>query len=83
MAFRNEAHDDGSCLWPLDKVELFDRRRDPDEVHDLSAAHPDAVRRYRAEVVARADRLKGPIVPPASQETPELRERLEALGYVE
>ena len=37
----------------------------------------------REEILARADRLKGPLVPPASEETPELLERLEALGYVE
>jgi arylsulfatase A-like enzyme len=67
----------------LEKAELFDRRRDPDEVHDISAEHPERVRRYHAEAMARAERLKGPIVPTASEVTPELREKLEALGYAE
>jgi hypothetical protein len=67
----------------LDKAELFDRRRDPHERHDIAEAHPELVQRYRSEVTARADRLSDPIVPPASKQTPELLEQLEALGYVE
>jgi arylsulfatase A-like enzyme len=67
----------------FDRTELFDRRRDPDELHDISADHPELVRRYRAEALARAERLKGPIVPPPSELTPEVREKLEALGYAE
>jgi arylsulfatase A-like enzyme len=64
-------------------VELYDRRRDPDERHDVASAHPALVRRYRAALLSRAERLSGPAVPPASQRTPELLERLKALGYVE
>jgi arylsulfatase A-like enzyme len=66
-----------------EKLELYDRRRDPDEQQDIASAHPDLVSRYRAELLAREKRLSGPVVPPASRETPELRERLKALGYAE
>jgi arylsulfatase A-like enzyme len=66
-----------------EKVELYDRRRDPDELHDISGAHPDLVSRYRADLLARAQQLNGPAAPPASHQTPELLERLKALGYVE
>ncbi len=67
----------------LDRAELFDRRRDPHELHDIAEAHPELVQRYRSEVTARADRLSVLVVPPASKPTPELLEQLEALGYVE
>jgi arylsulfatase A-like enzyme len=67
----------------LDKTELFDRRRDPFELHNIADEHPELVERYRPEVLARAARLNNPIVPPATKETPELLDRLEALGYVE
>ena len=67
----------------FDRAELFDRRRDPDELHDISADHPERVRRYHAEALERADRLSGPVAPPASRKTRRLRERLEALGYIE
>jgi arylsulfatase A-like enzyme len=66
-----------------EKAEIYDRRDDPDEVDDLSAARPDLVSRYRADVLARADRLSATVAPPAVEVTPELRGRLEALGYVE
>jgi arylsulfatase A-like enzyme len=66
-----------------EKLELFDRRRDLGELHDVSGAHPDLVSRYRAELLAREKRLSGVAAPSASRETPELRERLKALGYVE
>ena len=82
FALRDENY---ACIYHpfLDRTELFDRRRDPHELHDIADAHPELVQRYRAEVTARADRLSDLIVPPASRETPELLEQLEALGYVE
>jgi arylsulfatase A-like enzyme len=67
----------------FDRKELFDRRRDPDEFEDISAEHPQRVERYYAEALARAERLKGPIVSPPSEVSPETRKQLEALGYVE
>jgi arylsulfatase A-like enzyme len=66
-----------------DTAELFDRHRDPDETRDLSTTRPDLVRRYRARTQERVDRLGHPVVPPPVSDSPELRERLEALGYVE
>ena len=67
----------------LDKIELFDRRRDRDELHDIAEEHPERAERYRQEMLSRAERLSGPIVPPTTTRTPELLEQLEALGYVE
>ena len=67
----------------LDKTELFDRRRDPVELHNIADEHPELAERYRAEVLKRVERLSDPIVPPATAKTPELLEQLEALGYVE
>ena len=67
----------------LDKTELFDRRRDPVELHNIADEHPELAERDRAEVLKRVERLSDPIVPPATAKTPELLEQLEALGYVE
>lgn len=67
----------------LDASELFDRQRDPGETHDLSATHPDLLRLYRTRILERTERLKDPVAPPAVALTPEVRQRLEALGYVE
>jgi arylsulfatase A-like enzyme len=70
--------------WPsLDTSKLFDRHLDPEETRDLSATRPDLVRRYRARLLERTGRLRYPVVPPAVAVTPEVRRRLEALGYLE
>jgi arylsulfatase A-like enzyme len=67
-------------------AELFDRRADPGEAQDVAAEHPDLVARYAAALDARfgeerrslrgeADSTRIPEI------DPEMRERLEALGY--
>ena len=66
--------------------ELFDRRADPQEARDLAGERPHLVERYSAALDARfgADRrsLRGEADSTATPEIdPEMRERLEALGY--
>ena len=59
---------------------LYDLRTDPREQHDVKAADPEEVRRLLAELAHfESTRRAGEIVPPPS---PEVREQLEALGYV-
>lgn len=69
-------------------AELFDRRADPAEEHDLAAGRPDLVDLYSAALDARfgPERrvVQDPDAPPAGTELdPATLERLRALGYVE
>jgi arylsulfatase A-like enzyme len=68
------------------EVELYDRRADPLDQHDLAAAHPEVVAALRAELErwrADAARLALPKADAAGPLAPEEAERLRALGYVE
>jgi len=72
--------DDG--LWALDRwsrggVELFDLVADPGETADLSAARPDVLQEISQLLPADWTR------PAATELTPEDRERLRALGYLQ
>lgn len=69
-------------------AELFDRRADPREEHDLSEARPDLVELYSAALDARFGperrRIQDPgATPPGTELDAETLERLRALGYVE
>lgn len=62
--------------------QLYDLRRDPEEYHDISAQHPEMVRRLNQRIHALRVELEG-----LDEELPEgldleLREQLEALGYL-
>jgi arylsulfatase A-like enzyme len=68
------------------ELELYDRRADPLDQHDLAAAHPEVVAELRGELErwrAEAARLALPKADAASPLAPEEAERLRALGYVE
>jgi len=66
-------------------AELFDRRADPREEHDLSAARSEVAARYAGYLDERfgVDRanLRGEPESAPARIDPEMRERLEALGY--
>jgi arylsulfatase A-like enzyme len=66
------------------EVELYDRRGDPLDQHDVAAAHPDLVASLRGEIErwrADAARLALPKADAADALAPEEAERLRALGY--
>jgi hypothetical protein len=67
--------------------ELYDHRRDPLDLRDVAASHPEAVQRLRKELDAwrratAASRLK-PDAQAAQTLSGEELERLRALGYVQ
>jgi arylsulfatase A-like enzyme len=67
-------------------VLLFNLRDDPGEQRDLSGAHPDVRERLLARLVElQAENLQNPYRPRPEVRTmdAEMRERLEALGYLE
>lgn len=65
---------------------LFDRTRDPHELHDVSALHPDVAGRFAAEIVRRRAQLeeRGRHLRAGRGEPldPAVVEELRALGYV-
>jgi len=65
-----------------DRFELYDRSTDPEELRDLSGAHP-AEAELRAELLAweRTREARG-VERPGLQPSPEELERLRALGYL-
>jgi len=77
-------------IWPVGTddrvlgatVELFDLEEDPAERNDLSAARPEVVARLRAAIQPWLDGVSH-AAPPSRRVTPEIREQLEAMGYVE
>ena len=80
-------------VWPSGKEELYDRARDPRELHDLAAREALVRRHRRLLAAARGDGLadvtgaRDPRASPASAvpagEGARLRRGLAALGYVE
>jgi arylsulfatase A-like enzyme len=66
-------------------VELYDRRRDRAEEHDVAAEHPEVVERFEAEL-ARRFPMESPVVDPGSAPSEPLSEeskaRLRSLGYL-
>lgn len=66
--------------YPLRREELYDLSRDPEELDDLAASHPEQVQRLREMIRQRYRNLTGK----AEQQEldPRLKEELEALGYV-
>lgn len=67
---------------PQARAELFDRRADPRELHDLLAARPAEARLLRAQLRAR-ERAPGAALAPAEAVLDaELRRELRALGYL-
>jgi arylsulfatase A-like enzyme len=69
--------------------ELYDLHRDPHELEDVAAAHPEVAARLGAELQAqreaqqaRARRLRGDVRPRLGEADPELLRELRALGYV-
>ncbi len=76
----------GESRGLVERRELFDLTRDPGERHDLSAERPEVI----AELDARLMTLIELLSDPTEMETdenpedldPDLRERLEALGYI-
>ncbi len=64
------------------RPELYDRQADPDELTELSQAHPDVVDRLRRQLSEIRDRMttRGGVEPVPLESV--ARERLESLGYV-
>jgi arylsulfatase A-like enzyme len=70
--------------WPFDDVELFDLRADPHEHRDLAGREPQRVRALRATLdgaIARA--AAGARRADSAPLDPQLRQRLEAIGYAD
>ena len=68
--------------WKRIRRELYDLTEDPGETLDVAAEHPgvaEKLRRIKVELVTEGPAI-GPVDAPVS---PELQERLEALGYVQ
>jgi arylsulfatase A-like enzyme len=69
------------------EFELYDHRRDPLDAHDVAAAHPDIVARLSREETAWRTRATAARLRPDGETesalSPEQRERLRALGYVQ
>ena len=63
-------------------VRLYDQESDPTQQKDVSSAHPELVRKLRAELAALEASSRGDAAAPERYElAPEEREALEALGY--
>lgn len=74
------------CLWDrrADTVELYHLRDDPDEQHDVSSNNPQVVERFRnllKDHVAEARATDTDL--PEVEESDEVKQRLEDLGYVD
>ena len=69
------------------EFELYDHGKDPLDAHDVAAAHPDIVARLSREEAAWRARATAARLPPDGESqralSPEERERLRALGYVQ
>lgn len=62
--------------------ELYDLRRDPGELTDVSASHPEVVRLLEQRLEALGASLEGLDEELPADLDPELRKQLEALGYL-
>jgi arylsulfatase A-like enzyme len=68
------------------EFELYDHRKDPINLHDVAPAHPEVVQRLAAKLEAwRQEALAARVAPDAgtAELSPEERERLRALGYLQ
>jgi arylsulfatase A-like enzyme len=68
------------------EFELYDHRKDPVNLHDVAAEHPDVVKRLAAQLDAWHQKALAARVKPDAGTTdlsPEERDRLRALGYVQ
>jgi arylsulfatase A-like enzyme len=63
--------------------ELYDLARDPDELHDLSAARPEDAARLAAQLDSWARNLAPRAAQPAPAIDPEARRALRELGYTD
>lgn len=62
-------------------VELYDLAEDPDELRNVATEHPDVVERLLGDLHDHADR-GGELIAEAADLDPEMRQRLEGLGYL-
>jgi arylsulfatase A-like enzyme len=68
------------------EFELYDHRKDPLNLHDVAAEHPEIVKRMAAKLQAWHEKALAAKVTPdegSAELSPEERERLQALGYVQ
>lgn len=65
------------------RAELYHAGDDPIEARDLAEAHPDLARELKRQASAMRERMEAQRFESSPKELdPELRRRLEALGYV-
>jgi arylsulfatase A-like enzyme len=64
-----------------EESELYNLARDPHELHNLHAQHPDQVSRLRAALDEHAGYVTGPFAGPGAPDASVLK-HLKALGYV-
>ena len=74
------------CMWHVvdEETELYDLKEDPDEIRDVSEAHPDVcseLREMMKEYVQEAESTDTDL--PEVEQSEEVKERLEELGYIE
>lgn len=69
-------------LSSKDDTTLIDLRTDPEEARDIRAERPDVVRDLRARLQARVGDWPGREPEPDADPFAEVRDRLEALGYL-
>ena len=73
------------CLWDRDEtIELYDLDNDPDELTDVSDDYPDTVDRFIEEMksyLSDADETDTAL--PSVEESEQIKQRLEDLGYVD
>ena len=71
-------------IWSTNgKHELYRYRDDPAEARNLAASEPAEVARLTALLESRAGRAPAGVQEPAPAMTPEQRERLRSLGYID
>src|SRR5262249_42253180 len=68
-------------FWPWRRTELYDLSADPRELHDLSWAEPGPTDELVAVLDAQVAGMAGTAAAPASPLDPDLKHKLEALGY--
>lgn len=74
------------CFWRVDDevVELYDLHDDPEELTDVSDDNPKVVDRFRERMAAYLDEADATDVGlPEVEESDEVKQRLEDLGYVD
>ena len=73
------------CLWDREStIELYDLNSDPDERNDVSDDYPDIVDQFINEMktyLSDADETDTDL--PSVEESDEMKQRLEDLGYLD